>query len=69
MKLSVIFLILFLTGIAVNAETIVNVDKNMVKMKEKAHKIEQGFVTKTMAPKKMVEDATKSEVDPSLLND
>lgn len=32
MKSSVIFLILFLTGIAVNAKTIVNVDKNIVKM-------------------------------------
>jgi hypothetical protein len=69
MKSSIIFLILFLTGIAVNATTIVDVkSKNIVKMQTGAHKAETGFVTRSIEPKTLTMDPTIKEVDPEMLN-
>ena len=69
MKISALFLILFLTGVAVKAETIVNVDKNMVRMEEKEVKAETGFVTSTIKPNSMTMDPVIKEIDPTMLND
>ena len=52
-----------------NASTIVEVDKNMVKMEEKAHYIATGFVKSTIKPKELQMDPIIKEVDPEMLND
>lgn len=69
MKFSALFLILFLTGVAVKAETIVQTDQNMVVMKEKHHVAETGFVTSTIKPNSLTMEPTIKEIDPTMLND
>lgn len=69
MKSTALFLILFLTGIAVKANIVVQTDKNMVTMEEKVHRAETGFITSTIKPNSLTMDPTIKEIDPQMLND